>query len=69
MRMLNVVALALCLGASAQAASVHYRLYTDSFAQGPGTFKLTAQVYGDDSYGLAAYGVQLVGNPSQRAAS
>jgi hypothetical protein len=59
-----IVALAMSVGVSGQAATVRYRLYTDNLAQGPGTFKLTAQVLGDDSYGLAAYGVQLVGNMS-----
>jgi hypothetical protein len=59
-----VVILALAPPPSAHAASVAFRLYTDNLAQGLGTFKLTAQVFGDDAYGLAGYGVQLVGNLS-----
>jgi hypothetical protein len=58
------VAFALCIGASAQAATVTYRLYTDTLAQGVGTYKLTAQMTGADGFGIAAYGVQLVGNLS-----
>jgi hypothetical protein len=56
------VAFAICLGASAQAATVTYRLYTDPFAQGANTYRLTAEVTGADAFGLAAYGIQLVGN-------
>jgi hypothetical protein len=58
------VVLALSLGAPAEAAIVWIRLYTGDNAQGPNTFKLTARVEGADAYGLASYGIQLVGNPA-----
>jgi hypothetical protein len=56
------VAFVLSTGTSAQAAAVRFRLYTDPFAQGANTFRLTAEVRGRNAFGLAAYGVQLVGN-------
>jgi hypothetical protein len=56
------VALALCFGASAPAATVTYRLYAAGLPPAPNAWKLTAQVTGADAFGLAAYGVQLVGN-------
>jgi hypothetical protein len=66
MRTLTAIAVALVLstGTSAQAAAVMFRIYTGDAAQGPNTFKLTAEVRGRFAFGLAAYGVQLVGNMS-----
>jgi hypothetical protein len=57
-----VVALPMSVGVSGQAATVLFRLYTDPFAQGANTFRVTAEVRGQDAYGVVAYGVQLVGN-------
>jgi hypothetical protein len=64
MKPLTAIAVALLLstGTSAQAAAVMFRIYTGDAAQGPNTFKLTAEVRGRFAFGLAAYGVQLVGN-------
>src|SRR5688500_1054930 len=55
-------ALTLCLGAVASAANIHYTLYLGKFAQGPGTYKLTARTPAGESAGIAAYSVELLGN-------
>jgi hypothetical protein len=59
-----VVALAMSVGVPGQAATVIFRLYAGLFSHSPYTYRVTAQVVGADSFGLAAYGVQLIGSPS-----
>jgi hypothetical protein len=59
---LIAAAIAMCVAASsANATTIHYTLYLGQYAQGPGTFKVTASTDGDNQ-GIAAYSVQLVGN-------
>ena len=53
-----------CFAPQSRAATVEFTLYLGAAAQGPGTFKLTAQVGGADNFGLVAYGVQLVDSPT-----
>lgn len=64
MKRLSVIAaaVAMCVAAtSANAATVQFTLYLGQYAQGPGTFKLTAMDSTGDNFGIASYGVELVG--------
>jgi hypothetical protein len=44
------------------AANVTFKLYLGQYAQGPGTFKLTATASQGDNFGISRYGVELVDN-------
>jgi hypothetical protein len=64
-----IFALAVSAGVPGQAATVIFRLYAGSYSHSPYTYRLTAQVVGSDAFGLAAYGVQLVGTVAVPAGS
>lgn len=55
------LALSLCLGGAAQAATVTFKLYI-SQSGGVGSYQLRASSSPGDNFGIASYGVELVGN-------
>lgn len=56
-------ACALLLISAADAATVTFHLYTPAVA-GAGTFRVTVESSLGDNFGVASYGIQLIGNPA-----